>query len=141
MHFLSRILLTVLLGGAVFTDLRSGRIFNAWLIPWTVSGALLRLAEDGLPALPVLLFLMFLTLLFLFPFYRTGGLGAGDIKLLMAVCTFLSPAEYVSCLMAILLVSALYACLVLLLRKDIHHGLHMALPIAAGVLLHVGGVF
>lgn len=140
MHFLNRVLLTVLLGGAVFTDLKSGRIYNAWLIPWTVSGALLRLIKDGLPALPVLLLPMFLTLLFLFPFYRTGGLGAGDVKLLMAVSVFLTPAGYASCLMAILLFSLLYALTILAVRKDFHRGLHLALPIAAGVLLHVGGV-
>lgn len=141
MHFLNRILLLVLLGGAVFTDLRSGRIYNAWLIPWTVSGTLLRLSRDGFSALPALFFLMFLTMLVLFPFYRTGGLGAGDIKLLMAVSVYLYPAEYFSCLMSILLFSALYACIVLAVRKDFRRGLHLALPIAAGVLLHLGGAF
>ena len=141
MHFLNRILLLVLLGGAVFTDLSSGRIYNVWLIPWTVSGALLCLIGDGLPALPAHLFLMSLTMLVLFPFYLTGGLGAGDIKLLMAVSVFLPPSGYFSCLMAILLLSALYACIMLWVRKDIHQRLHLALPIAAGVLLHMGGVF
>ena len=141
MHFLSRILLTVLLGGAVFTDLRAGRIYNAWLVLWTVPGALIRLAGEGLSALPILLFLTISTFLVLFPFYCRGGLGAGDIKLLMAVSVFLSPAEYASCLSAILLLSALYAGIVLVLTKDLRRGLHLALPIAAGVLLHVGGVY
>lgn len=141
MHFLNRILLLVLLGGAVVTDLESGRIYNAWLIPWTVSGVCLRLIRDGFPVLPALLFPAILTMLVLFPFYRTGGLGAGDIKLLMAVSVYLYPAEYASCLMAILLLSAFYACIILAVRKDFHRQLHLALPIAAGVLLHVGGAF
>lgn len=141
MHFLNRILLLVLLGGAVFTDLRSGKIYNTWLIPLALSGALLRIIEEGLPTLPILLLLFFLTMLFLFPFYRTGGLGAGDIKFLMAVSAYLQPAEYASCLMAILCLSAIYALILFFLKRDIHQGIHLALPIAAGVLLHVGGLF
>ncbi len=140
MHFLNRVLLLVLLGGAVYTDLRSGRILNAWLIPLAVAGALLRVLEEGPSALPPILLPMFFIILFLFPFYRTGGLGAGDVKFLMAISVYLKQGELFPTLTAILVSSAVFSLICLLIRKEVSHRLPFALPIAAGVLLHLGGL-
>lgn len=89
-HTLKLLALLILLAIAVFTDLRERRIPN-WL---TVSGmlagiALTSLEVGGVPTTALLGALLAFVLAF--PLFALGGVGAGDVKLLVAVTAFTGP--------------------------------------------------
>lgn len=91
--------LMVILLCASFTDIRSHRIPNMLTFPAGVAGVLIHLAANGFAAAASALLAYVLFFIGGFLFYRwIGGIGAGDIKLLMACASFLGmmPALYVA---------------------------------------------
>ena len=60
-------------------------------VPPTLAAGLLLLVMNTPEELLPVLGAMTAALLFLFPFWKTGGLGAGDIKLLMALAPLMGP--------------------------------------------------
>jgi prepilin peptidase CpaA len=71
--------------GVMYTDLREQRIYNSWTFSFMGVGLLLAGAGGGETALIAAGQGMALGFLALFPFYALGGIGAGDVKMLMAV--------------------------------------------------------
>ena len=84
------ILLGLLLAAAVY-DLREGRIPNRLILAGVFLG-MLRIAVCRM-AFPPYLIGILIPILFLFPFFSIGTLGAGDIKLISMIGFFLSPKE------------------------------------------------
>lgn len=84
------ILLGLLLAAAVY-DLREGRIPNRLILAGVLLG-MLRIAVCRM-AFPPYLIGILIPILFLFPFFSIGALGAGDIKLISMIGFFLSPKE------------------------------------------------
>lgn len=129
-------------------DLRSGKIRNAVVLPAGVAGAVLRLLNQGPAAVPVLLFSAAVPFILLYPFWRWTrgkGIGAGDIKLLMAVAV-MTPAWSLLPLLAFSFISAgvygFFRYLVRGLRSaPVSGGIHMAVFIAAGTCMHVAGFY
>ena len=78
---------------AAASDLRWGRIYNFLTLP-TLAAGLLLLMMNTPEELPPMLGVIAATLLLLFPFWKAGGLGAGDIKLLMALAPFMGPGWF-----------------------------------------------
>ena len=76
-----RTVLILFVTAAAASDLRRGRVYNFLTLP-TLAGGIWLLACHSPEEVPAVLAAMAATLLFLFPFWRAGGLGAGDIKLL-----------------------------------------------------------
>lgn len=109
--------LVLLLSAATYLDLRRHRIPNAL----TFGGALLGLALQT----SLLGFDGFLTslggfgigLAVLLPFYLLGGMGAGDVKLMGAVGTFLGIQYALLATALTLIVGGILAMLVLLARR------------------------
>jgi len=86
-HFLA---LAVVLGAAVFTDLRERRIPNLITVPGFLLGLSLGvLVEGGFPVMA--LTGSILGLVVALPFLALGGIGGGDAKLLIAVGAFVGP--------------------------------------------------
>ena len=87
------IILFIFLLIAVYSDGRFGKIYNRQIIVGIVLGIGFRYYESGPPGIFSGLCSLMIPLLLLFPFFRIGTLGGGDIKLLATVAVFLTPAQ------------------------------------------------
>lgn len=83
--------LLALLGVASCIDLRERRIPNALSIGGAAVGLVMSAAVGGPSALLLAICGLLLCLVCLLPFYLTGGMGAGDVKLMAAVGAFIGP--------------------------------------------------
>ena len=135
-----RAVLVLFVTAAAASDLRRGRIYNFLTLPTLAAGLLLLVMNTPEELLPVL-GAMTAALLFLFPFWKTGGLGAGDIKLLAAVSGFLPSEEYLLCFAGAFAIGAAYGAARLLWTRGRVHTVHFAVPVAASVLMHLTGIF
>lgn len=86
-------IVTILAAMAAWFDLQKNRIPNRLLFPGMGIGILLRTTMDILDGNPLDIFTMTAEVIVLFiclwPVYATGGLGAGDCKLLLLAGVFL----------------------------------------------------
>lgn len=78
---------------AVYSDRRFGKIFNLQIIFGIATGILFRYYESGPPGVLEGMFSFCIPIVFLFPLFRIGTLGGGDVKLLAAAAIFLTPAR------------------------------------------------
>ncbi len=87
----STVVLLLVLAVAVGTDLRAHRIPN-WLSAGTIlAGLSLQFGFLGLDGLGSGLLGLALAFALMIPFYMARGMGAGDVKLMMGIGTFLGP--------------------------------------------------
>ena len=119
------------------TDLLRGRVYNFITVP----GLILAAQRSGAIGLLEVLCAAGFTVLLLSPFYRAGGLGAGDIKLLAAVSAFMPAEEYLRCFAGAFLIGAGAGILRLLLTRGRGHTVHMAVPVAVSVMIHLAGFY
>lgn len=86
-------IVTILAAAAAWFDLRKGSIPNRLLFPGMAIGILFRITIDILEKRPSDILVMAAEVIVLFiclwPVYVTGGLGAGDCKLLLLAGVFL----------------------------------------------------
>jgi prepilin peptidase CpaA len=88
---LRTVLILVLLAVSVYTDQKSGKVLNKITFPAMFCGIILACFDNGVKGLADSLAGMGIGLaLFIIPFIM-GLLGAGDVKLLMAVGALLGP--------------------------------------------------
>lgn len=78
----------------------------------------------------------FVPFVLLYPAFKLGGIGAGDIKLLAVVGSHLSYQSSVSCLIASVLTGGVYA--LWKLGKG-ERKLHMSIPIFLSSIFYTGG--
>jgi len=83
--------LVALLTAAVATDLKSHRIPNLLLWPALSLALMLHMTSGGLDGLIVAVGGLGLGFAMLLPLYSIGGMGAGDVKLLSIVGSFIGP--------------------------------------------------
>lgn len=141
------LLLIILVTLCAATDLLSGRIFNGVVLPIAASGLILRILWGGSEKAAAVFLPAILVFIGLFPFWkmtRGKGIGAGDIKLLMAVA-ILSPvwSTLPICLVSFLTagIYGLFRTLLAGLSSRKTPGIHMAVFIAAAAGLHVAGFY
>lgn len=123
------------------TDLYCGKVYNIITIPALCLGSLLAVQRYGAMGLLDILCAAGFTVMLLSPFYRAGGLGAGDIKLLAAVSAFMPAEDYLRCFAGAFLIGAGAGILRLLLTKGRGHTIHMAVPVAVSVMIHLAGFY
>lgn len=123
------------------TDLWRGRVYNAVTVPGILAGLVFAAQRAGAPGILDVFCSVGFTALVLFPFYRAGGLGAGDIKLLSAVSAFMPAETYLRCFAASFAAGAVAGVCMLFFTKGKVHTIHFAVPVAASVLLHLAGVY
>lgn len=85
-------LLILLLIAAVYTDFKYDKINNGIILTGIVLGLFLRIMENGLQGICCAGFVILISFSMLYPLYRIGGLGAGDVKLLIMTGSFV-PAD------------------------------------------------
>ena len=77
-------LLLALLAASIVTDLKSRKIYNAFTYPAMLAGLLLNLLNGGVEFLSAAAACA-LGIGVFYPFYRAGGMGMGDLKLMAAI--------------------------------------------------------
>ena len=85
--------------------------------------------------MPVLASRMFLTVLVMYPFWLSGGLGAGDIKMLAVLALYMDRATYRVCALLSFLAGGVIALCLLLRHRDRHRPVPFAVPIGTGIML------
>ena len=75
---------------AVFMDFKYDRIYNGWIILGILLGLSLRILINGWHDIGSAIAAMLLAFCILYPIYKIGALGAGDVKLFIMVGSFLS---------------------------------------------------
>ncbi|SFF92783.1 prepilin peptidase CpaA [Duganella sp. CF458] len=123
-HLLPIVLLAALLAGAVLCDVRSRRIPNPLVLAGIVAGLALQatvtpgagLFSEPFGALGLLKGAagMGLGLLLLLPMYGLGAMGAGDVKLMAMIGTFLGPLDTLGAGLSSVLAGGLLSLLVAL---------------------------
>ena len=129
-----RAVLVLFVTASAASDLRRGRIYNFLTFP-TLAAGLLLLVLNTPNEVPSVLGVMAATLFFLFPFWKAGGLGAGDIKLLMALAPFMGPGWFLFGTVLSFLVGAGISALLLIRYRDLSRTVHFAVPIGISVML------
>jgi prepilin peptidase CpaA len=94
---------------AVLKDTQSHRIPNFLTAAGAIAGLLLHALEGGVPAVLMSLAGCAVGVATLLPFYLLRGMGAGDVKLMGAVGTFLGPQVTFLAAAATLVVGAVFA--------------------------------
>ncbi len=95
--------------GAVVMDLNNGKVDNRWSILCLAAGLCAHLIRDGPGGLGEALCGALLPFLLLFWLFTAGMLGAGDIKILCAIGSFLDPEESLRCLAGSFLLGGVFA--------------------------------
>jgi prepilin peptidase CpaA len=136
------IMLIAFLVAAVFTDFRDHRIPNVITLFAAAVGIVSHLYLTGLQGLGFALGGLAVGLACLLPFYLLGGMGAGDVKLMAAIGTFLGPQATVLAAAVGLLFGAIGAVGIVLwsvigeqqsMKRDTaDHRLHGAVATAGG---------
>lgn len=104
-----QIILIAVLFTAVITDLRSYRIPNWLTVPAMACGLLIHTLINGTGGLVVSLEGLGLGLGLFLMFYLMGGMGAGDVKLMAVVGSFLGPRGVLYAAMLTGLLGGIYA--------------------------------
>lgn len=162
-------LLFVILAVAAITDIAFGKVYNGWICLALAVGLSCAFWRGGMgkEGLAGALLSMAVPVILLYPIFRIGGMGAGDIKLLAAVGCFLTVKETVACLVLSFLAGAVLSLLKMAAERNFirrmryllsyvlavagsgkwrRYGqeeggkIHFALPILLGVLLYKGGM-
>ena len=90
---LNNILLLLTLLIALYTDLRWRKVYNGLTIPAMLLGLVWQLYSVGWAGSWIMLRVMLLVFLGLIILFSAGGLGGGDVKLLLAVGLLAAPAD------------------------------------------------
>ena len=80
-----------LLFGVAVSDIRERKVYNKLVFPCLAAGLIVNTLLTGWPGLLASLEGIGVGFVFLFPFYLLGGMGAGDVKFLMAAGSMFGP--------------------------------------------------
>lgn len=116
MRDIQNLALLCIVGTAVLLDLQKGRIPNGIIVTGILWGGAWQLFGNGV--MGILLFLggVFLPILLFGAVYYFRMMGAGDIKLMCVIGSFLGPSDCFSCITAAILFGGMIS-LVLVLRR------------------------
>lgn len=125
-------LLLILLVAAVLADLRSQRIPNLLVFPAFGLSLLVHTLALGLEGLIGVGAGLAVGVAMLLPFYLTGGMGAGDVKLLGVVGSFLGPWGAFVAGLATLMAGAVLGIAVIIWQRLV--------PLLEPYILHMSGL-
>ncbi len=137
------ILLTVFIFYAVVFDVKTYRIPNMLNGIGCMAGLLSQITEKGMAGVPGSLAGMLIPVVILFALFAFRIVGAGDIKLLAMIGSFVC-ADIWIVMVAAFLMTAVYGA-VILIRNTLMTGsrgftrIHMSIPIALGAVFYIVG--
>lgn len=129
-----RMILAVFVTAAAGTDLCKGKIYNMLVIPTWIIGLFLVFTND-VAKIPEILGAAIVTMAFLYPFWCLGGLGAGDIKMFLALIPLMGIRWYFRSFVLAFLIGGAAAVILLIMKKDRTAPLHFAVPVGISVLI------
>jgi len=135
MDEISVAVLFVMLTAAAWWDVRSYRIPNVLVMLGLVIGILLRVRLGGLAGLLVAVEGLAVGLAVLLPLYLLRIMGAGDVKLMGMVGTFLGPMDVFGALLGTLLIGGVLAIVFALRIKKLRNLLQNIKLILFGTLI------
>lgn len=125
---------------SALTDIKSGKIYNKIIIPGFFLGLLYCLAEGGVYGLTAGLLRSLMFFAVMFPlYYFVKGLGAGDVKLFMALAPYLTFDECVSLTVLSFFLAGGIAVAKLIIKRFRARTIHFALPVFLGLIIIMGG--
>lgn len=119
MEVLSAILIAVVVGTAIVTDVRSRRIPNTLTFPALLAALVIRFAFQGWAGLGLALLGAIIAPLVLLIVHMGKGIGMGDLKLAAAVGAFFGPAGAVVAMLASAILGGLLAMALLMQRGQL----------------------
>jgi prepilin peptidase CpaA len=119
MEVLSAILIAVVVGIAIVTDVRSRRIPNSLTVPALGAALVLRFAFQGWAGLGLAVLGAIIAPLILFVLHFGKGLGMGDLKLAAAVGALFGPAAAVIAMLASAIIGGVLAMALLMQRGQL----------------------
>ncbi|MBR3366571.1 MAG: prepilin peptidase [Lachnospiraceae bacterium] len=133
-EYVDKTAIIAMMTAAVYTDIREGKIYNALTFSFFVGGVCLRILTGDAARVPGILGAAAAVTALLFPFYRLGGIGAGDIKLFAAAGAFMGPLLLAQCVGLAFLIGGAASAVLLLMGKGLRHRMHFAVPIAVSAI-------
>ncbi len=104
---------------AVYTDLSTQRVPNELIVLGIITGGYLQFSQYGPWGGLVLLEDIFIPFLLMYVIYRVGGIGAGDVKLMMALSAIIGFRAILSIMIYSTIVAGLYALIDLIRSKQL----------------------
>lgn len=137
--------LCIFLSTACYCDYRYRKIPNVLLILMLITGLVRGFLNQGGKGIFSFLLVCIVLVVLLYPLFRVGALGAGDVKL-FGVCSGYLPYDKI---LSFLFFSLLIAAMISLLKLITNHnrkeclkmGIPLAGPVLVGILLYIGGVY
>ena len=102
----------------MYSDGRFGKIYNWQIVLGIICGIGFRYYELGPPGILSGLCSFMIPVILLFPLFRIGTLGGGDIKLLAAAAVFLTPARTILFMGVAFLTGAVLALLKMMKERN-----------------------
>lgn len=96
---------------AVIMDFLFDKICNEWILLLLVTGTSYSIWQGGVYGLIWALLSMAVPAAVLYPLFMTGGLGAGDVKLLAVIGSFLKGRDIIICMAVSFLIGAVFSLL------------------------------
>jgi prepilin peptidase CpaA len=113
------VVLCVSLGVVCIFDYVKRKIPNTLLVMILAAGAIKSLYQSGLSGLGIYLLTVAAVVLVLFPLFRIGGLGAGDVKLLAVCAGYFPVSKIFYFLFFSMLVSAVFSIIHLFRERNV----------------------
>lgn len=135
--YLTTCLLIVLLVAAV-TDIRSYRIPNYLTFSGMLCGILYHTAQNGISGFLFATAGVFVGMSLLILFYLSGGIGAGDVKLLGSVGAFLGPKAVLIAGLYTAIIGGIYALLLIALHPAESKSIVMRIYTSLKTLFYTG---
>jgi prepilin peptidase CpaA len=130
----SNLLLIILLGICVFTDLFERKIYNAVLLPFLCGGFFLNTLSSGPNGFEQSFFGMVVGFAILLIPFLLGGMGAGDVKLLAVIGAIKGMMFVIIAAFYMAIAGGIMAIFVILLRKGIKIRLYQVVYFFHGLL-------
>lgn len=99
----------LLLAVAVRMDFKHDRINNGWILFGILGGFLFQIQKGGKESIYYMGISMLLAFGLLYPIYKIGGIGAGDVKLFLMTGCFLTAERLLYALLFSFLIGAVFS--------------------------------
>ncbi|MCM1386864.1 MAG: A24 family peptidase [Bacillus sp. (in: Bacteria)] len=105
-------------------DFKHDRIDNVWILFGILSGLGFRIQEGGWYGVYGAVISMVIPFALLYPIFKIGALGAGDIKLFMAVGSFLQTESLLYVLICSFIIAALFSLMKMISESNFTKRMH-----------------
>ncbi|MBD5453055.1 MAG: prepilin peptidase [Lachnospiraceae bacterium] len=99
-------------------DFKRDRIYNGWILFGILAGLFFQMQEGGWYGVCNAVIPMLIPFVLLYPIYKIGALGAGDIKLFMASGSFLTTEQFVHVIIVSFIIAALFSLMKMISERN-----------------------